>query len=102
MAGFMDSYRKLSPQHKKWVHIAVGVGGVLLLVTALSSMTGGQKTTARGKPTINSVLTDKDPRQVGLDSLNSTQAEQGRKLVEIDRNLKALADKSSQGSVCCR
>lgn len=98
MAGFMDSYRNLSPQHKKWVHIAVGVGGVLLLVTALSSMTGGQKTTARGKPTINSVLTDKDPRQVGLDSLNSTQAEQGRKLVEIDRNLKALADKSSQGS----
>jgi len=97
MARFMDAYRKLSPQQKKWTHITVGIGVVLLFMTALSSMTSGEKTSKRGKPTISSVLTDKDPRQVGLDSLNSKQAEQDRKLTEIDRNLKVVLEKAGQG-----
>lgn len=98
MSGFMNLYSQLSPSKKKALHITVGVASILLVVTILSSMTTTEKSRARGKPTINSVLTDQDPRQVGLDSLNSTQAEHGRKLTEMERNVKTLLEQTTQSS----
>lgn len=98
MNGFMNLYSQLSPGKKKALHISVGIASILLIVTILSSMTTTEKSKPRGKPTINSVLTDQDPRQVGLDSLNSTQAEQGRKLTEMERNVKTLLEQTTQAS----
>ncbi len=96
MISFIDSYHRLAPGRKKFLHISVGICLLMLLVFSLSSLSSGEKSKARGKQTITSVLTDQDPRQVGLDSLNSTQAEQGRMLAETQRNVKSLMEKNVQ------
>jgi conjugal transfer pilus assembly protein TraB len=87
-------YTNLDPSKKKLLHIVLLGGGVLFVVFILSSMAGGEKKERRDKPTIGSILTDKDPREVGLDSLNSTQAAQARKMTEMARNLKTLMEKT--------
>lgn len=94
MNKFASAYTNLDPSKKKILHIALLIFGVLFVVFILSSMAGNEKKERREKPTIGSILTDKDPRQVGLDSLNSTQAEQARKMLELDRNVKNLLEQT--------
>ncbi|HCF4079492.1 TraB/VirB10 family protein [Pseudomonas aeruginosa] len=90
MSKFLEAFNQLDPQKKKWASIAAAISVVLFVVFVLSSMTDNAKSERRGKQTIGAVLTDNDPRQVGLDSINSTQADQGRKITELDRNVKTL------------
>lgn len=98
MNSFMNSYRNLTPGQKKWLSIGGAGGVVLLIVFALSSVSDGGGQQLGGKKTIGQVLTDIDPRKVGLDALNSTQSEQGRNIVELKRNLKSLMENTANTS----
>ncbi|RJX72626.1 conjugal transfer protein [Pseudomonas sp. LS-2] len=89
-------WARMSPTRKRMVVIAVVIGGVLALVTALSTIGGNEKRKSGGKQTIGNVLTDSDPRAVGLDAINATQRQQQKSLTDITRNLKTLMDSQTQ------
>ena len=85
-----QTWANLSPGKKKWTVIGVAFGGVLLFVWGLSSLGGEGPRKTNGKPTITNVLTDADPRGVGLDSLNAEQRAQSKELNDLKLTLKNL------------
>lgn len=98
MNKFMQFYSSLTPDKKRFLRIGGAIAVILLFVWLAASMGGNDRAQRQGKKTINSVLTDSDPRQVGLDSINSTQAEQGRKITELSRNVKTLLEQTQGNS----
>lgn len=94
MNKVLQAYTSLPPDKKKFLHIVGGIVGVLLIVWGMSSLAGNERAERQGKKTIGSVLTDSDPRQLGLDSINSTQADQGRQITELGRNVKTLLEQT--------
>lgn len=85
-----QTWANLSPQKKKWTVIGVAIGGVLLFVWGLSSLGGEVQRKTNAKPTITNVLTDADPRGVGLDSLNAEQRAQSKELNDLKLTVKNL------------
>jgi len=85
-----QTWANLSPQKKKWAVISLVVGGLLLFVWMLSGLGGETQRRSNAKPTITNVLTDADPRGVGLDSLNAEQRKQGKELSDLQLTLKNL------------
>lgn len=97
MKKFIAAYSELEPSKKRVLHITALVVGIMLVVFAMASVSGTSKKERREKPTIGAILTDKDPRQVGLDSLNATQSSQQRKIADLERNVLSLsADKQNK------
>lgn len=93
MNNFIQTFKNLDPGAKRKAAIIGGAGAIVLLAFTLVSLGSGEKPSMRqDKKTISSVLTDKDPRKVGLDSLTSIQQEQQRKLDELSRNVNAIAE----------
>ncbi len=89
-------WARLSPTTKRVLVICGCIAVVLAIVTALSAIGGNEKRKSGGKQTIGNVLTDSDPRAVGLDALNATQRQQGKNLNDLTRNVKTLLDGATQ------
>ncbi len=89
-------WARLSPTTKRVLVICGCIVVVLAIVTALSAIGGNEKRKSGGKQTIGNVLTDSDPRAVGLDALNATQRQQGKNLNDLTRNVKTLLDGATQ------
>lgn len=74
MKNLQSFFENLSPTNKR----RVAIGGTVLAVgtfigIAMNAATPDERVRANKKPEIEAVLTDEDPRAVGLDSLNSQQ-----------------------------
>jgi len=90
-----DLFNRLDPKHRRWVAIGGGAFVVLSFVYILSEMGGkGEKSTYQ-KKTITTILTDKDPRKAGIDSLVTSTQQNERDIRLINQNLKTLMEQSS-------
>jgi len=81
MNQLQKSFSKLSPNAKRLLAIGVTVVGVCtVLGIAMNAASPQKKARTATKPPVNAVLTDEDPRGLGLDSvvsqLKSLQSQQ--------------------------
>lgn len=100
MSAWRDAWDKLDPTKKKYAVIASGVSAILLLV---SFFAGGPsaphaKTASKRDANIQSVLTDADPRQAGMDAMAQNINDLSRRNEEILRQLKDLQENKKKAA----
>jgi conjugal transfer pilus assembly protein TraB len=90
-----DMFNRLDPKHRRWVAIGGGVAALLAVVFILAEFGGKPEKNNFQKKTITTILTDKDPRKVGIDSLaNSTQKHE-RDIRLLNQNMKVLMEQGA-------
>lgn len=90
-----DMFNRLDPKHRRWVAIGSIGGGILLVVFLLSLLGGDKEKSTYQKKTISTILTDKDPRKVGIDSLVTSTQENSRDIRALTQTVKTLAQDSA-------
>ncbi|WP_240919571.1 TraB/VirB10 family protein [Metapseudomonas otitidis] len=88
-------FNRLDPKHRRWVAIGGGSLAVLTFVYVLSLMGGKPEKSTYQQKTITTILTDKDPRKAGIDSLATTAQQHERDIRLINQNLKTLMEQST-------
>lgn len=100
MSGWRNVWDRLDPTKKKYVVVGGGVAAILLLVSLFA---GGSSTprapgTSKRDANIQSVLTDADPRQAGMDAMAQNINDLSRKNDEISRQLKDLQENKKKAA----
>ncbi|WP_332874090.1 TraB/VirB10 family protein [Pseudomonas sp. S4_EA_1b] len=90
-----DLFNRLDPKHRRWVAIGGGAFVILSFVYVLSEMGGKAEKSTYQKKTITTILTDKDPRKAGIDSLVTSTQQNERDIRLINQNMKTLMEQSS-------
>lgn len=86
-----NQWEKLSPKSKRIVLIGGAIGAAMVLMNVFSSDTPDEPKKAKRDDAIRQVLTDRDTRTVGLDSLSAKMKNMERKNRELERQLEVLA-----------
>ena len=94
MKRIQEHFNKLSPKGK----LILAVGGTILLVgtavgVAMNAATPERAVREAAKPQVESILTDDDPRAVGLDSLSAQVRQLNSQLNRVERK---IGDKEEQ------
>ncbi|MGQ3825638.1 TrbI/VirB10 family protein, partial [Pseudomonas alliivorans] len=88
MKAIQQFFEKLTPRGK----LMLSIGGTVLIVgtvvgVAMNAATPERKSRAAAKPQVEAILTDEDPRALGMDSLASQQRQLQTQLNRLERTL---------------
>lgn len=90
-----DLFNRLDPKHRRWVAIGGGVAALLGVVFVLAQFGGKPEKSNFQKKTITTILTDKDPRKVGIDSLANSSQQHERDIRLMKQNMKILMEQDA-------
>lgn len=90
-----DTFNRLDPKHRRWAAIGGLTAGLLAVVYILSGLGGESEKSTYQKKTITTILTDKDPRKAGIDSIVTSTQQNERDIRLINQNLKTLMEQSA-------
>lgn len=88
-------FSRLDPKHQKWAVIVLAIAAVFLVVWMLSLLGGKPERSAHQKKTITTILTNKDPRDAGMNAVVASQRDSEKRLKLIEQNLKTLSEQGS-------
>ena len=94
---FLEPYwEKLDPRHRRWVVVGLIVVGALAFFTVLALLVPEPRKIGERKLVLKHLLTDSDPRSLGIEGLATQLRQVTQKSDEVLRRIETLEDQQKQ------
>lgn len=98
MSDIKSAYANLNPKQKKWLAISTTVVSVVVILWLLPSTDNERTSRSAQRPQVEAIITDEDPRGMGLDALASQMRQLQSSITRLERKAEsANEDRTSRG-----
>jgi len=94
---FLEPYwERLDPRHRRWVVVGLIIVGALAFFTILALLVPEPRKIGERKLVLKHLLTDSDPRSLGIEGLATQLRQVTQKSDEVLRRIETLEDQQKQ------